>query len=65
MGDYPPCPASGPITGCCTVAIPNTSQFSVVCPGIATQTAQVPTLSYVSMGLFAVLIVIAAFRRIG
>jgi len=65
MGDYPPCPTSGPITGCCTVAIPNTSQFAVVCPGTATQTAAVPTLSYVSMALFAVLIIAAALRRIG
>lgn len=59
MNDFPPCSTSTPITECCTVAIPNTSEWQVVCPR-GPEAVQIPTVSSLGLVICAVMIGMAA-----
>lgn len=52
--------------GCCLLAIPNTSQWGVVCASPSGQpvVATVPTLSWLGMAALSAAIVIVAVRRL-
>ena len=45
MGDLPPCPPDGPVPGCCTVALPNTSSWIICASQEPPPGATVPTVS--------------------
>ena len=64
MNELPLCPPSGEITGCCLLAVPNTSTWQVVCTNTTSAPAAVPTLTAWAGILFAVLLVVAVFRRL-
>ena len=58
-----PCPTTGPVEGCCLLAIPNTSSWQVVCSGsVGVQTA-VPTLSEWGLITLALALAAVAIRR--
>jgi hypothetical protein len=58
---FPPCAPDAPITACCITAVPNTSEWMVVCPrGEEVAVAQIPTLSTSGLVVSAVLIAVAA-----
>lgn len=52
--------------GCCLLAVPNTSEWQVVCasPSQPPVPATVPTLSWLGMGVLAVAITLVAVRRL-
>lgn len=64
MNGLPLCPPSGEITGCCLVAVPNTSTWRVVCPNTTSAPAAIPGLTMWAGVLFAVLLVAVAMRRL-
>lgn len=61
-----PCPTSGPIEGCCLVAVPNTSQWAVACAGgqWGPAPAVIPTLTTWGALVFCALLVAVALRKL-
>lgn len=59
-----PCPPSGPVTECCLLAIPNTSEWGVVCPGGATAPAVIPAASWEGLALMGLLLAVAGAKRL-
>jgi len=60
----PVCTPDAPPVGCCLVAIPNTSEWSVVCASPSSSSANVPALTETGALLFGVLLVAVAIRRL-
>lgn len=64
MSDFPPCSPSTLATECCTVAIPNTSEWQVVCPQGAEAAQSIPVVSTLGLVLCAVMVGTAAVAMI-
>lgn len=64
MTDFPPCSPSTPATECCTVAIPNTSEWQVICPRGETIAQSIPVVSTLGLVLCAVMVGMAAVAMI-
>jgi hypothetical protein len=63
----PPVPTCGPgdpVLGCCSVAIPNTSEWQVVCASPSGGPPSVPSLLPWAGTLLAALLIVAALRRL-
>lgn len=64
MNDFPVCSPSVPDTQCCVVAVPNTSEWQVVCPRGETIAQSIPVVSTLGLVLCAVMVGTAAVRLI-
>lgn len=64
MNDFPPCLPDVPVPVCCTMMVPNTSQWQVVCPHGATAPTVIPTLTDAGAVLFVALLAAAAIQRL-
>lgn len=60
----PVCTPDAPPVGCCLVAIPNTSEWAVVCASPTSNVATVPALTEAGALLFGVLLIAAAMRSL-
>lgn len=59
MNDFPVCSPSVPATECCVMAVPNTSEWQVVCPGGA-GAQSIPAVSSLGLVICAVMVGMAA-----
>ena len=59
-----PCPTTGPVEGCCLLAIPNTSSWQVVCSGSVGVLTVIPTLSEWGLVALALALAFVALRRV-
>ena len=59
-----PCPPTGPVEGCCLLAIPNTSSWQVVCSGSVGVPTVIPTLSEWGLMALALALAFVAIRRV-
>ena len=64
MSDSPPCSPSTPITECCVVAVPNTSEWLTVCPREPQAAQSIPVVSTLGLVLCAVMVGTAALAMI-
>ena len=59
-----PCPTTGPVEGCCLLAVPNTSSWQVVCSGSVGAPTVIPTLSEWGLVALALALAFVALRRV-
>jgi len=64
VSDFLPCSPSTLATECCTVAIPNTSEWQVVCPRGETIAPSIPAVSTLGLVICAVMVGMAAVAMI-
>ena len=64
MSDSPPCTPSTLANECCVVAVPNTSEWQVVCPRGETIAQSIPVVSTLGLVICAVMVGTAAVRLI-
>lgn len=57
---FPHCAPDAPITSCCVTAVPNTSEWQVVCPRGETIAPPIPAVSTLGLVLCAVMVGTAA-----
>lgn len=60
----PPCVPGEPVTGCCLLPIPNTSEWQVVCASGTQAPDSIPTLTLWGGLLLGLALVVAAFWRL-
>ena len=59
-----PCPTTGPVEGCCLLAVPNTSSWQVVCSGSVGAPTVIPTLSEWGQLALSLALAFVAIRRV-
>lgn len=55
-----PCTANGPVTGCCLLAVPNTSSWQVVCASPSAAPTAVPMTTTTGAVLLAIALCLIA-----